>query len=371
MPKGRKSKSTKPSAPPSHFFERELAGETPLSYDTATLLYRMSSHLYQRQPWDVLADSDLVVMESPDNGQYCYCNVMGARREVLAFHVYLGDEGYRLFHRIATGDDISPGEFVDRLNSVYVDIVPRDEVTPPDRQWLRAFGHPTRTNALSPILRASRPGFHPWYVNEDEGRLLVHCLELFLMFFDRFLPEDPDQFWPEDNVYPLVHWDRNDEGVVLRRVNQIEVHEPPLTVPDLRSQDERRIADARKRDYSVQGVWEVDTVYGRTPIGEAHERKIALHGVLVVDAATSFIYAIVIRQASEHTVELAVDAVLNAIESSKTIPFEIRSCNRETVAGLARLEEHLDISVVHQDTVPALEHARNTLLMQMGEPPGF
>lgn len=102
--------------------------------------------------------------------------LMGSLGEVYAMHAYRGDEGLRLFRKIANQEIEDPGEALATMDCLYVEFVPRAELSRQDRELLTALGHPRGRNGRAPIFRAIRPGFHPWYVNAEEARTLAECV---------------------------------------------------------------------------------------------------------------------------------------------------------------------------------------------------
>src|SRR6267378_8250285 len=83
------------------FFEKQLAGEQPLSFETAGQLYRLGTELLVVRPWDFLGDQDLILMQDVESGEICYCSIMGALGEVFSFQVYVVAGRYRFFRSIS------------------------------------------------------------------------------------------------------------------------------------------------------------------------------------------------------------------------------------------------------------------------------
>jgi hypothetical protein len=57
-----------------------------------------------------------------------------------------------------------------------VEFVPRAELERQDRELLAGLGHSQGRGLPSPIFRAIRPGFHPWFVTEAEAMTLAECI---------------------------------------------------------------------------------------------------------------------------------------------------------------------------------------------------
>ena len=90
------------------FFEKQLNGEQPLLFETASQLYQMAGELFAVQPWEFLGDGELILMKDIESGEICYCSMMGALGEVISLQVYVGAESYRFFRKIVNEEPITP-----------------------------------------------------------------------------------------------------------------------------------------------------------------------------------------------------------------------------------------------------------------------
>jgi hypothetical protein len=180
---------------PTHFFAKELANEGPPSFETLHLLYELSIEFWRRSPWDVFSDSQLVLVKIPNSGEIAHCSVMGALGEVYRLHAYFGQEGYRLFRKIASGEAVTPGEFYRSQKGVYAEFVENKEMETADRKLLSALGHPSQVKA-GPIFRSIRPGHKPWYVTEGEANTLIECLQATLGVYRSIKGGQQVDYWP-------------------------------------------------------------------------------------------------------------------------------------------------------------------------------
>src|ERR1700730_17668076 len=124
---------------PRRFFEKQLAGEQPLSFETAGQLYRLGTELLAVQPWDFLGDQDLILMQDGEAGEICYCSIMRALGEVFSFQAYIGAGSVGFFQSHAARGPCRAGEFFASIRGVSVDLVTGTEQTPRDRELLEAF----------------------------------------------------------------------------------------------------------------------------------------------------------------------------------------------------------------------------------------
>jgi hypothetical protein len=127
--------------PRNNFFSAQLAGEEALTHATAENLFDLASEVYSARLWERIGDTDLVLVKDPVSGQICYC-VMGALGEYCAVHMYLDSESYGFFKRIQLEETISAGDFYGSQSGVTAEFVASAELTGPDKELARAFGHP-------------------------------------------------------------------------------------------------------------------------------------------------------------------------------------------------------------------------------------
>lgn len=369
MTASRKSQPKKKTASPGHFFEKELAGENSLTIGTAELLYDLSTHFYVRRPWDILADRELVVLAASGTPDLCYCSVMGALGQVFSLQVYLGGDGYRLFRRIATGDPISAGEFYASQKGVSVEFVPSAELTPPDRALLRAVGHVFRREYVCPVFRAARPGYHPWYITEEEGQVLAQCLDTAIVFVDHLTSQGRIDYWREIDVYPFVTLKNRRGQEPECSVSMVQSLCPSPGPPAPAALDSERLDRIIASAYPVKGVWEADHFYSAAMIGKTYERKACLRMAIAIDSSSGFVFPPALGRPADATGNLMARAILDAIEGVHVVPLGIHVKDDALATILGPLAQKLAISVEVSKSLPALEHAKRSILQAAGDPP--
>jgi len=356
---------------PRRFFEKQLAGEQPLSFETAGQLYRLSEELLAVKPWDFLADQDLILMEDGESGEICYCSTMGALGEVFSLQVYTGAESYRFFRRIAAGKPITAGDFFSSMRGVSVELVTAKEQTPPDRELLEAFGHLKKRGRRAPIFRASRPGYHPWYVTESEARLLVYCLQGALEFCRHALEMDDVDYWEKDDVFPLLVSDPEDKTRKRFEIRLVKAPEPPVSAPQPAELDESLLTNTLRQNLPRKGTLETDHFFTGAMVGEKNERKACIRFVLVSDADSGLALQPVLGKPEESTGQLLMQALLGAIRDGPCVPREVRVRQKEFKILLSTLSERLEFDVRVTKSLPALDQLKSHFLTMIGDPGEF
>jgi hypothetical protein len=356
---------------PRRFFDKQLAGEQPLSFETADQLYRLTREMLMVQPWDFLEDQDLILMQDIESGEICYCSNMGALGEIFSFQVYVGAESYRFFRRIATGKPVTAGDLFASVRGVSIEFVTAKGQTPPDRELLEAFGHPNKRGKRAPIFRAFRPGYHPWYVTESEARLLVYCLQGTLAVCRQALEMDSIDYWEKEDVFPFLVPDPVDMTRKHFEIRLVKAPEPPVSVPQAAELDENLITDILHENLPRKGALETDHFFTGAMIGEKNERKACMRMAMVSDAGSGFAFQPQLGKPEESTGQLLVRALLGAMRDGRCVPSEVRVRQKEFKVLLSTLSERLGFDVRVTKLLPALDHLKDHFLAMIGDPGEF
>ena len=356
---------------PPEFFKKQLAGEDPLTFGTAEWLFTLATGFIAARPWDFLEDQHLILLKSPLSNETCYCSVLGALGEVFSLHAYIGDESYRYFRKMAAGRPVLIGEFFGSLRGVYVEFVGLSELTPPDRELARAFGHPLKRGSMVPIFRALRPGYHPWYPTENEGVVLAACIGAVMALCERMVKGDAQDYWKGDGVFPSMVPAQDCGKGERYHLEMVKVSEPPATTPEAAPLQQGRIRKIRDRTYPVRGVFEVDHFYGSAMIGKKDERKACVRIGLVADADSGMLLPPELGMPERATSDIIATVVLNAVEAAQRLPREIRVAQHQLKTLLEPLAAELGITVRTAKRLPALQEAKQELLTMMGDPGPF
>lgn len=352
-----------------HFFQNQLKEEEPLTLATASRLYTLSAVIMGIAPWEFLADQNLFVLQDGNSGEMCYCSVMGAMGEVFSLYVYVGSESYRFFKKVSLGEPVSSSDFLGSQTGVSVEFVKASELTPPDRDLLKYFDHPTKRGLRSPIFRALRPGYYSWYVTESEGSLLAECMQALIAFCEH-LSRQTVNFWEEEDRYPLL----TPSGAPERGRYQIQTIKAPMPAappPKPPVMDETRLRRLRERDYTVRGCLEADSFSSNVKIGGPNERRSFVRVGLVTDATSGFLFPPELGTASKTAGEVLVNAILNAIETANCIPAEVRVSSQEMKVMLEPLVQQIGTALRVVKSLPSLREAKEGLLATMGDPGMF
>jgi hypothetical protein len=289
--------------------------------------------------------------------------------EVLAMHAYIGTESYRLFRKIAADEITGAGEFLASQHSVYVEFVPRAELDEQDRKLLTALGHPIGRGKSSPIFRAIRPGFHPWFVTEGEAQTLAECIHAVIVICSMVTAQAEVEYWDQADTYPLVLQVEGAEGEPRYRVELVKTvlpKEPPISPARLREEQLRQL---RSQDRTIRGVMEIDYCISTAAIGKKDERKACAGLALVVDAQSGIVFPPELTSPNAPVGDVMAGALFKAIQASRALPREVRVRSHRLKDCLIPISEACGFPIKVAGSLPALQDARDHLLRMLGDAP--
>jgi hypothetical protein len=125
-----------------------------------------------------MSDTDVFGVQNPKNQQIGYCCVLGELGEVFGLVVYLGTEGLEQHGKILSGKlRAGSPEMVYGQSCLTAWFSNRNELDKIDIEIAKQAGFKPRGRSSWPQFRSFRPGYHPWFLTEDEARYLTLCLE--------------------------------------------------------------------------------------------------------------------------------------------------------------------------------------------------
>lgn len=141
-------------------------------------LFAAAIALREIEPWRSMSDSDVFGVQNPEDKEIGYCCVLGELGEVLGLVAYLGSEGLEQHRKILSG----------KLRADFLEIVygqtcltawfsNRGDLDKTDIKIATQLGLKPRGRAAWPQFRSFRPGYHPWFLTEDEAKYLTLCLQ--------------------------------------------------------------------------------------------------------------------------------------------------------------------------------------------------
>jgi len=352
--------ATSASTHPDHCFVKELAGENPPSFAALQNLYEQASQLYAQRPWNLLDESQLILLRSSAGGELCHCSILGSLGQVYAVHAYIGPESFRAFRKMEAGQITEVGEFFASQHTVYVEFVSRAELQKPDRDLLAALGHPRSRNAKCPIFRAVRPGFYPWFVTAEEAQILAECIRAVTVVCSAVAVGSSAGFWDEkQDIYPMVSPAPSGQSDYrIEPTKAALLPDAPLLPVRLENEVLNRL---RGQDYAVRGVMELDHMFSAAAVGGRNERKACTCVALAVDAETGIVYAPELTGSSVPPADAMAQAFIKAVQATGIFPREVHVRHAGFREQLGPLLQSFDVAIRVQHSLQAMDQARAEL----------
>jgi hypothetical protein len=305
-----------------------------------------------------MEDSKPIVVRDSVSGELCYCSVMGALGEVFSVHAYIGPESFRLYRRILAQQITDPAEFFATQRSVSVEFVARNELERQDRELLAWLGHPSGKGMFSPIFRAIRPGYHPWFVTAEEAQTLHQCIRGTIAVCSEFVQGRGKNHWRRANVYPLVSHRANGQPQI-ELIESTPPDQPPVVPARV---DEQALLKLRSQDFPIHGVIELDQILSGAPIGKKNERKAIARISLVVDSQTGLVLGFEVAEPGSSAGDSLAKALVKSVLASRALPKEVSVRTQQLKDCLAPLLESVGTGIRVSKKLPALDGARSQLL---------
>jgi hypothetical protein len=223
------------------------------------------------------------------------------------------------------------------------------------------LGHPQRAKA-SPIFRAVRPGFQPWFVTEEEARLLAECMRALILVCSEVSTQADPKYWDRADTYPMVSRVDGEEGGPRYHVELVEAtlpSEPPLAPARLGEEQRRQLRD---RDHPVRGVMELDYFLSGAVVGKKNERKACVRVALAVDADSGFLFPPELAAPGVSVGDALAAAIMKAVETTRAFPREVRVQTRRFKDCLEPIAGLFGFTIKVARSLPASAEARASLL---------
>lgn len=313
-------------------------------------LYEAAVSFRDKKFWSFMDDTMIFGVENPVTGETNYCVVLGHGGEVFSFQVYLGEEGLWSYLNLKECGDRS---CFFALKLVEVSFEDREALFPEDLAQIKKLGLSFRGRKQWPMFRSYLPGYFPWFLSEEEGKLLLTCLQQAL------------------EVCPLFEKGPEGEGVLVRKfvgdqwvtewVEPPEVEGPYL--PPL-SYSEVEVHRAGKLNPS-QAVWEADVrIVGQAIQEKKGGRPIYPYTCVVLDKGSGMIINFEILSPGNHLSDFA-SFIMETMVRAGYRPEKIQVPSFAALVALDELGEMLSFQVA-RGKVRELDKAFKELSRRLG-----
>jgi hypothetical protein len=131
--------------------------------------------------------------------------------------------------------------------------------------------------------------------------------------------------------------------------------------------DEERIRRITAECKKSEAILEAERFFAPGIIGQKNERKMCMHGAIIADANSGFLYHSEFGMAGETRAAIVSRALLVAMESAHFVPAEVRVKETGLGTGLAGLGSALRIEVRTVKNLPEAQEAKKFLFETMSK----
>ena len=311
----------------------------------------------QAEPWEFLANEDLLVVEDPAGHYQGYCVALGEGDMVYGLGVYLGDVGLSNYQSTVSDEDEGDGQAtLEQQLSLSAMLADREELEHEERRIIRDLGLRYRGRGKWPMFRSARPGYWPWFVNGDEARFLTVALDNVRDVAERLAQGHLD-----------LHYGQS-QGLVLALVPEgsgwkdewQRLALPALPKADI-GVDGERLRQIRETTPAGSAAWEVTVSYMPAPLRHGRgDRPYMPTLVMVVDHDSELVLACRVLGETPSVAERQEPA-LELLTEIESLP-ELLICDGSGAAELlAPIAASLGIRLFVGPT-PALRDLKDELL---------
>ncbi|MGY0692102.1 plasmid pRiA4b ORF-3 family protein [Virgibacillus sp. FSP13] len=150
-------------------------GKDP-EFDLWEDLFLNAKEFHKMKPWNYMDDSQIFAVVDPISKERLFCSVLGSGGETFGLAVYVGKSGYNAFLDIMDGA-IDDFDVVLNQRSLLVTFEDREELEKEDYQLIKTYNVPFRGRKTWPEFRSFKPGFVPWFIDDEEARMMNIVLE--------------------------------------------------------------------------------------------------------------------------------------------------------------------------------------------------
>lgn len=323
-----------------------------VSLDLWTSLYQKALAFYAMSPWLQVSGDQIFSITHPLTKQVGYCTILGSQGDFFGLTVYRGREALELHLKISKQElKIGDPEIAEIYDALVVDFSPRVAAEEEEDEKVRlSLPDPLCRETPSVTFRSYLPGYHAWYLNEEEANFLLLALECAMQYVEKH-SKTPGSLsahlsFSEDRI----------RHILLEPLPIKELPAVPINAKKMKALKNLKL----HRD----APWELSTAY--TP-GSIHdkERPYLARVYLIVHQESAMILQIKPIAIDECPRKALCDGLLATIELHKNIPGEILLNKIEYYEAAKPLAKALGIAISLVETLPATEPALEGLVQYM------
>ncbi|MGP4105677.1 plasmid pRiA4b ORF-3 family protein [Virgibacillus sp. L01] len=298
------------------------------------------------KPWEFMDDNQIFAVVDSVSGERLFCSVLGGAGEMFGLAVYPGEQGYSTLMDTLESD-ISDMDFILKQRSLLVSFEDRLDLEKEDYDLVKAYNVSFRGKKSWPEFRSFKPGYYPWFMDEDEGWIMLEALEQAVELCEEVRDglELPD-FYSEGKVLSIMPESGGNEIISLKADNKSK--EVKLEVSEL---DLKR---AKKLTNQIPATIEFAVTHLDIPVQEDHGGRPAFP---VLVAAADHAQGIAFFQDllyDSTDIGLQQSQLIKMLQLTEGIPEKIMM-DKKTASIMEPLVKELHVNVEINEVLPNIQ----------------
>jgi hypothetical protein len=324
-------------------------------------LYQIADRFKEVSPWLWMHNEDLFSVVNPESGQVGYCLILGSAKEEFGLGVFLGDQGYRRYLGLISGEpgseDFTESIMTPMLTLLFAD---RQDLQKEDLEVIRSLGLKFRGRNAWPLFRSQKPGYAPWFLEKEEALFLTVALKQALVVADRVRNDGLDLYEEVDEDLVFTRYYSNGEW-------KEDWRRPEWAPRDISTSMETTAAIVNEAEMLLlrnasgapSGGWELDIFIMPVPIGPKSGRPTFPLCFLVVETKLG---TIINTEMIEPWSSLSQqrDFFIQILKKAGRLPRNIRVRSEKVAAILEPVTASLGIRL-QVGEIPLVEEAKAEL----------
>jgi hypothetical protein len=341
-----------------------------LSAEIWAQLYAAADAVFALKPWERIPPDILLKISHPVTNEPVYGSILGAMGEVFGISIQFGKWAeYSLMRAFAEDEEDALLRNVHRITSFKIEFVKKSELSAADKQSLKGLAYkpqPWAKGACWPSIEVMKEGSVPCPPDPGDAEVIldiVHCFTAMVQAMARHADGNPDTLpegiavWPEGRTagHP-VKWDE-----IEWRPFEV-VPEPACEEFQL---DEFTVAQLRHLP-QVNEQLELDA-FGVLASVKQGPRPFYVKLGFAVDSKRGILLGFEPGASGTDSLENIVGRLLVEVVSKlKARPKRVLFSQTSLLQAMERVARNLEIEVLYQKRLPAMEEALASLPENFG-----
>jgi len=137
----------------------------------------LAKEYYREKPWEYLGDEQLFAIHEPVTDKILYCSILGNAQELYGLAVYIDFDGLTTLFNILSGEHYQGFDILQGQRSLLLSFEDRNDLEKEEYDLIKTYDIPFRGKKAWPSFRSFKPGFYPWFMDNEEAYLLLVALE--------------------------------------------------------------------------------------------------------------------------------------------------------------------------------------------------